>query len=742
MKIPLMAISNYTTVNKMTGQQQVILWSRDEKLVVKSPRKHFYYKGGEGEHYNVLGKNRLVKYNKHLVQNVGELKPDFIGPLAQVDGVNINEIERIAIEHPDFFTKFTGQPPKSLCYDLEVTSADGSFPLGEKHPIVAIGYTTSDGHRDALLWDGESDKDIIQKFAEFVKEYDPDIIYGYNVVGYDIPQIFARAGYHGINLKPYFNRDNRADYGWETDFSYHKKDVVKAWGRVIVDVFNFTRKDYFLSGKSKSLKNVGREYGQDPIELEFDTKDILDYDTEEIKEYVISDCDVTMWLFNHYFPQHMYIAELLGVPLESYLNGADSFITKILQGRALYKQNILTLDKNKDRYPEIQSFQAAHIDLYRPGFHASNYKVDFKSMYPSIAMALNLGPDTTSIVDYDDYDPSKFGWQEDDTSGYLVIPDNVVNKNLIIRVDNDRKSCLYTMCKQFKEMREPYKKIKTHEAKSKSNALKIMVNTFYGANTNSYMNYGDLSVGIAITGIARWLIMGCKSLIQQRYGEDAVIYIHTDGVNTNQDVDIEWVNEELQKGMDHLFPYCESKWIEVERDVFKEGIWIAIGNYVLRNEDGTLTKHGSTFKSKSRSLFYTKVLDRLIEHRIDNKIDAEFISSLYNIDNYELEDFMQMRSMNQKLENYKTANDLVVQLATQAKELGMDVRPGAVFSYYKTNSGYKLEQNVENKKEIDVVYHWNMISGLLEKFGLKEYVKKKPPLTVIDKSQKSLLEFV
>jgi len=143
--------------------------------------------------------------------------------------------------------------------------------------------------------------------------------------------------------------------------------------------------------------------------------------------------------------------------------------------------------------------------------------------------------------------------------------------------------------------------------------------------------------------------MGCKSLIQQRYGEDAVIYIHTDGVNTNQDVDIDWINQELQKGMDHLFPECESEWIEVERDVFKEGIWIAIGNYVLRNEDGSLTKHGSTFKSKSRSLFYTKVLDRLIEHRIDNKIDAEFISSLYNVDNYELEDFLQMRSMKSKV---------------------------------------------------------------------------------------------
>tara|TARA_R110000744_G_scaffold2344_14_gene9573 strand:+ start:1792 stop:4020 length:2229 start_codon:yes stop_codon:yes gene_type:complete len=742
MKVPLMAISNRSTVNKITGKQQVILWSRDQKLVIKSPRSHYYYKHGKGEHYEVLGKPKLVELNRYLVDNVGELNKDKIGPLAKIDGVTVNEVERIAIEHPEFFTKFTGEKPKSLCYDLEVTSADGSFPLGKKHPIVAIGYVTSDGHRDALLWDGESDKEIILKFAEFVKEYDPDIIYGYNVVGYDVPQLFARAGYHGLNIKPYFNRDNRADYGWETDFSYHKKDVVKAWGRVIVDVFNFTRKDYFLSGKSKSLKNVAREYGQEPIELSFAAKDILDYDTEEIKEYVISDCDATKWLFNHYFPQHLFIAELLGVPLESYINGADSFITKILQGRALFKGNILTLDKNLDRYPEIQSFQAAHIDLYQPGFHTHNYKVDFKSMYPSIAMALNLGPDTTTIVDYDEYDPAKFGWVEDDGSGYLVIPDNVINKNILIKINNDKKSCLYNMCKEFKEMREPYKKLKTHTAKSKSNALKMMVNTFYGANTNAYMTYGDTSVGIAITGIARWLIMGCKSLIQQRYGKNSVIYIHTDGVNTNLDVDINWVNSELQKGMDHLFPYSESKWIEVERDVFREGIWIAIGNYVLRNEDGTLTKHGSTFKSKSRSLFYTKVLDKMIERRLDNRVDAEFVASLYKIDNYKLEDFVQMRTMNQKIEDYKTSNDLIVQLATQAKEYGMDVRPGTTFSYYKTTEGYKLSSTVDNLDDIDVVYHWNMISALLDKFGLKDYVKKKPPLTLIDKKQKSLLEFV
>ena len=56
---------------------------------------------------------------------------------------------------------------------------------------------------------------------------------------------------------------------------------------------------------------------------------------------------------------------------------------------------------------------------------------------------------------------------------------------------------------------------------------------------------------------------------------------------------------------------------------------------------------------------------------------------------------------------------MVVQLANKAKENGMDVRPGVTFSYYKTTEGYKLESLVEDIGEIDIVYHWNMISGFL-----------------------------
>ena len=89
------------------------------------------------------------------------------------------------------------------------------------------------------------------------------------------------------------------------------------------------------------------------------------------------------------------------MPLETYVNAPSSYITKVLQGRSLYEQKIVTKEINRDRHPDIYksdkgNYQAAYIDLFEPGYHKKNICVDFASYYPSIAMALNLGPDTTN----------------------------------------------------------------------------------------------------------------------------------------------------------------------------------------------------------------------------------------------------------------------------------------------------------------------------------------------------------
>ena len=76
--------------------------------------------------------------------------------------------------------------------------------------------------------------------------------------------------------------------------------------------------------------------------MDFGDKVLLDYPLSEIHDYVLSDVDCTKYLFDHYYPQIEYTAELLGVPLEAYVNAPNSYITKILQGRKLYEQNIIT----------------------------------------------------------------------------------------------------------------------------------------------------------------------------------------------------------------------------------------------------------------------------------------------------------------------------------------------------------------------------------------------------------------
>jgi len=738
-KVPLIGICSPNTVNLETGNLQSIMWRNGKKESHVVPYKPYCYvpDSETGKQYNRTGKEGSILLRKEYYRAGEELPSSLI-----LDGGRENIMDRLVIEHPDYFNKFANdQPVKSLCFDIETHSPDGSFPFGENYPVVAIGIVTSTGEREVYLWDGEDDKQVLMDFAKFVKEYDPDIIYGYNLVGYDIPQILYRAAYHGIrNYKKLLNRDG-SDYGWQP-----QKDSddlrMRAGGRVVLDILRHTRLDYALSGLPRGLKPVSKYFGLEPIELDFTEKDLLDYSLSEIHDYVLSDVDCTKYLFDHYYPRLEFTAEFIGVPLETYINAPSSYVTKILQGRALYEQNIITDDINKDRHTDIYkgpkgNFQAAYIDLFEPGFHAKNIKVDFASFYPSIAMALNLGPDTTTIVGYDEYsDKLEF------KNGNLYIPDNRIGKRVKVRIDSSRRSCLYDMCKQFTELRKPFKEMGTKEGDSKSNALKIMVNTFYGANTNPYLNYGDMSVGIAITAVARFLLTTGIELIRKKYGDKAVVYVHTDGINTNCDIDVEWLTKRLRLILEATIPNVESKWISLDKDVFKEGIWIQIGNYCLRNEDNSLTKHGSTFKASTRSEFYKSILNRLIDARLDNRVNSKFIEDIYNFDELPMEMFLQRRTLNRKFEDYKSETDMMIPLVEQGITVGIQPEIRTTYEYYKTKDGYRIKELVKSKSDLDVQYYWNIVSKLLDKFGLAHTIQKKAPLTLLDRKQQSLMEWV
>ena len=142
----------------------------------------------------------------------------------------------------------------------------------------------------------------------------------------------------------------------------------------------------------------------------------------------------------------------------------------------------------------------------------------------------------------------------------------------------------------------------------------------------------------------------------------------------------------------------------------------------------TLTKHGSTFKATSRSKYYLKVLDKIINARINNTIDEKFIEGLYDLSGYDVEDFIMRRSMHRKKDEYKSQTDLILNLIEQGEAIGIEPVEGTTYFYVKTKVGYRLATTVKDKNEIDMRYYWDTISGLLQKFKLNQYVRKKPPL--------------
>ena len=368
MKVPLIGVCSPYTRNLETGDLQSIVWRDGKKEVHKAPYEPYVYVPDHetGEQYRLTGQQGSMLLRKEPYRAGEELPSSLI-----LDGGRENIMDRLVIEHPDYYYKFPNNDElRTLCFDIETHSPDGSFPFGENYPVVAIGIVTSTGEREVFLWDGEDDKQVLVDFAKYIKWYDPDVIYGYNLVGYDVPQILFRAKYHGMtNYKKLLNRDG-SDYGWQP--AKDSDDLrMKAGGRVIVDVLRHTRLDYALSGLPRGLKPVSRHFGLEPIELDFSEKDLLDYSLSEIHDYVLSDVDCTKYLFDNYFPRIQFTAEFVGVPLETYVNAPSSYITKVLQGRSLYEQKIITREINRDRHPDIYksdkgNYQAAKIDLFEP----------------------------------------------------------------------------------------------------------------------------------------------------------------------------------------------------------------------------------------------------------------------------------------------------------------------------------------------------------------------------------------
>jgi len=559
------------------------------------------------------------------------------------------------------------EPIKSFRPMLRVLSFDVETSLKEPKIFTICCYGKDGGEVTSKRFFGD-ERRMFEDFSKFINEYDPDVITGYNIDGFDIPQILQRMqalrmqppqwGRYPGTVEQYNNRF------WRTE------------GRIILDAWWAVKK--LLKPKQETLNAVSKlllgeeKHDVDPKKMDEE----WEKDKDRVMEYCVQDCALAFKILDKIgmLPRSMDMATVSKLPLDDVVNGTTSqLIDSIL---------IREADRNKVGVPmtmrsgeEVETIEGGYVHEMQPGLYHWVVTLDFRSMYPSMIISKNICFTTLS------------------PNGTIVSPtgarflDKSVREGLLPRI-------LANLMQERAATKKAMKDSATPDEKDYYNglqeAIKILMNSFYGVLASSFYRFTDPKIGASITAFAR---EATKDLIRKLEAEGLkVIYSDTDSVfflspHPDLDATVKLGQQmadkfssggavlEFEKVMEPFFSHGMKKRY-VGRMAWPRKELIVRG-YEMRRTDSF------DLQSETLQMVFEKVLDGDNAGAIAYTRDV--IDSLMSgkVDPSRLVISRSVRDESQ----YKQSDSMVnVRVARKLKEMGYGVMPGMKVSWVVTNS--------------------------------------------------------
>jgi len=427
-------------------------------------------------------------------------------------------------------------PPKLkvLAFDIEVYNPKGA-PRPEKDPVIIVSAMNSEGEiRQFIAEDSfdKPDKHMLEEFVNYITEYDPDIIVGYNSNGFDWPYLLQRSNYLGVKLDV-----GRVKGGIPRTSVYGHISVP---GRLNVDLYNFAEE--IPEVKIKSLEEVADYLGVMKksertnipwyeIYLYWDDKKRRD----KLLKYAKDDVASTMGLAEKFLPFAIQLASLTGLPLDQVGAASVGFRLEWYLMREAFKYGELVPNRVERPY---EPYKGAIVLEPIKGVHENIAVLDFSSMYPNLMIKYNVGPDT-----YIEGDCSVENCHTIPGLGYKFRR----------HPPGFYKNVLEALLRLRKKIREEMKKIPKDSPEyrvldERQKALKVLANASYGymgwVGARWYFREG----AEAVTALGRETIKRAIGIAKSLGLK--VIYGDTDSLFVSYDEKI--INEFIKKVMDEL----------------------------------------------------------------------------------------------------------------------------------------------------------------------------------------------
>ena len=359
------------------------------------------------------------------------------------------------------------------------------------------------------------EKALMLRFIELVLEQDPDVIIGWNVINFDFRFLQKKADNLKISLA--IGRGDSLPV-WRKAQTEQRHFFLLIPGRVVLDGID-TLKSATWNFASFSLEFVGNELlgrgkliqseaqdkqgSHDPLYKAKEIKRLFYENQAALAAYNLQDCQLVWDIFQtaDLIAFAIERARLTGLEMDRTGGSVAAFDNLYLP--RLHRKGLVAPDIN-DREENL-SAPGGYVMNSKPGLYDSVLVLDYKSLYPSIIRTFRVDP--YARVKADELDDA------DCVPGFIGVKfarDDYILPDIIESLWHARD------------------KAKQHKNKVLSQAIKIIMNSFYGVLGTSGCRVHDARLTSSITLRGHELMKKTARLIEDDGYE--VIYGDTDSV--------------------------------------------------------------------------------------------------------------------------------------------------------------------------------------------------------------------
>ena len=383
----------------------------------------------------------------------------------QFKGTVVPEDERVTICDEEYFVKWKEimkyetdmiGNPLIMGFDIEVNSSNPSaMPKAENNGdkifqiscVFTRDNTTQDNSEPEpwLLTLGDTDQelvgenvkllkykteaDLLNGFTKLIRKKNPNVIMGYNILGFDIPYMIARQKKEGcgrefttmgFNYKEATERTikwSSSAYGTQ-EFQY-----LDAEGRIFVDLLPLIKRDYKLD--NYKLKTVSEFFLKGDTKADLSVSGIFKcyrIGTKKQPDGTYSlKSKKAIALCGKYCVQDSLLVVKLMKKIQTWVGLCEmaktvntSIFSLYTQGQQIkvfsqvYKyatDNNIVVEKDGYQTKDDERYVGAHVFPPVPGIYDSVVPFDFSSLYPTTIIAYNI--DYSTLVTDENYPDSK-----------------------------------------------------------------------------------------------------------------------------------------------------------------------------------------------------------------------------------------------------------------------------------------------------------------------------------------------